>query len=426
MTPDTVIRTLARNGYAAYIVGGAVRDRLTGLPSADVDILTDALPETVTRLFKTGKVRRVGSTFPICLVDGIEVASSRGDPDHFPESDLGCRDFTVNSMAWDPLTDTLIDPFGGQKDLADRRIRFTLDPDDRIAEDPVRMIRACRFAALLDARLTRSCLAAVRRHGRDAIAAAAPERIRIEVIKAMRVKKPSQFFRLLHWTGLLAGILPSLDRCFGLDGGPHHGETVFDHNLLVGDALPAGRPLLRLTGFLHDTGKFDARSVKDGKVTFHGHENFTRALEHDLDRLRFSLAEKAYILSLVRAHMRPLTPDTSPRAVRRLLATLAASDLPYRDFLRLRIADKQGNLAKPPYNLDDIRRRLQKIRDALKAQTAFSVNDLDISGTDIMETLGLAAGPAVGKAKQALFERVLDDPALNTRDRLIRLLGELE
>ncbi len=422
-----IITTLNKSGYRAYIVGGAVRDMLMNQRPKDVDILTNAPVQAVKTLFAGAK--KVGKSFPICLIQGVEVASCRaGEASNFPEDDLGMRDFTINSMGWDTLSDTLIDPFCGKKDLGKKIIRFTRDPGKRIQEDPLRMIRACRFAARLDGRLSAASLEAVLTHAPliNPVNGVAGERIYLELIKAMGLTNPSLFFNNLHETGLLAGILPCLDRCFNLDGGPHHGESVFEHSMLVGDALPANRPILRLAGFLHDTGKFDAAQTKDGGMTFPGHETHIEALQTDLERLRFSSRDKAYILALVQAHMRPLTEKTTPKAVRRLLAMLDSHDLIFQDFLRMRIADKKGNLAKSPYTLSEIRLRLKKIQDELSDRAAFNINDLDISGTVIIELLNLKPGPEVGRIKAILFDRVLDDPSLNTRPCLEQLVNAMK
>jgi tRNA nucleotidyltransferase (CCA-adding enzyme) len=438
-----IVNTLDQNGYKAYIVGGAVRDmvlagftRLNTLSqeSGDVDILTNAPANEIEILFP--RSRQVGKTFSICLVNGIEVASSRAGLDlknfpetgqfsetgQFPEADLGMRDFTINSMAWDPMTNTLVDPFNGKNDLEKKIIQFTRDPKDRICEDPLRMIRACRFAARFEGTLSPDSLQAILTHAPMILEKVAGERIRSELIKAMAMEKPSRFFHCLHDTGLLSGILPCLDRCFGLDGGPFHGETVFEHCLLVGDALPANQPLLRLAGFLHDAGKFDAIGIKDGRVTFAGHDTRIDAIRTDLENLRFSSGQTDYILSLVMTHMRPLTDKTTPKAVRRLLAMLEQYDLPFRDFLRMRLADKKGNLAKQPYTLSEIRTRLRKIQDELSGKATFSINDLEISGKDIMEQLHIPPGPEIGRIKELLFDKVLENPSLNTRQGLEQLI----
>ncbi len=421
-----ILRVLHDNGYAGVVAGGAVRDMHMEKIPKDVDILTNASIPALEALFADRKIRTVGKNFPVCLINNIEVAACRAGTKNFPEGDLGMRDFTINAMAYDPLEDVFYDPFNGIKDLENRVIRFIRDPDARIVEDPVRMIRGCRFAALLNARMADAAHTAIQHHAKSLIRQVPGERIRKELIKAMALKTPSSFFTLLHTTGLLSEVLPCLDRCYGLEGGPFHGETVFDHCLLVGDALPARQPLLRLAGYLHDTGKKDAQGIKQGRITFHGHETHTRTLEADLDRLRFSSARKAYILSLIRCHMRPLAQKTGPKSVRRLLSVLAASRLDFQDFMRLRIADKKANLAKSPYTLSDIRDRVKKVTDEIARQTAFLPDDLDITGHDIMQISGLKPGPKVGWIKQQLFEQVLDDPGLNTKECLAQMVAAMD
>lgn len=428
-----ILETLNREGFLAYVVGGAVRDLLLGIQPADMDILTNAGPEDLKEIFQDQDVRYVGKSFAVTLVNGVEVASCRSedrmaggqDPAAlagFPADDLGMRDVTINAMAADLFSGDLIDPFGGRADLEERIIRFTGSADDRIHEDSLRMIRACRFAARYSAGLDPRAFAAVSRHKKMILTHTAAERVQAELLKAMAMERPSIFFHLLQDTGLLALILPCLDRCHGLDGGPHHGETVFDHCMLVGDALGADRPVFRLAGYLHDVGKYDAARMKEGKLTFAGHEKHEEALVRDLSNLKFSNRDKAYILSLIRAHMRPLNDESTPKAVRRLLAMLDDLNLDYRDFLRLRIADKKSNLAKAPYTLTQLKTRLGKLLNEMSGRAAFNINDLDISGSDICRLLNIPPGPEVGEVKKYLFEQVLADPALNDRNTLLSLV----
>lgn len=422
-----VLNRLKQKGYPSYIVGGAVRDRLLEKNPTDMDILTRAGIDEVRALFPDQKVRCVGRTFPVCRVNDIEVASPRqtGDSDPFPESDLGCRDFTVNAMAWCPERHTLIDPFQGRVDLDNRVIRFTRDPAERVDEDPVRMVRACRFSARIGGTIEPASMETILLKA-DQIKQVPGERIKTEVIKAMAMKRPSLFFDSLRQARLLKNIFPSLDRCFDLDGGPHHNETVFEHCMLVGDALPAKQPWLRLAGFLHDTGKFDAARMKDNYLTFAGHETCTRAVETDLERLRVSGNDLAYILSLIRVHMRPLQPDTTPKAVRRLLARLDDARLDVRDFLRMRIADRKGNLKKHPYTRSEIKVFLKKTGRCIDQKPVLNMNGLAISGNRIMRLLSMKPGPEVGRIKQYLFERVLDRPELNTPEQLAQICLDLQ
>lgn len=434
---------LKNHGWKAYFVGGTVRDMLLERCPSDIDIVTDAPPEEIKKIFRTHhKVKEAGQAFSVCIVNNIEVAPCRSDchGEMFPAADLRQRDFTINSMALDPLTtlnkphfsghshgplhhliaDAIIDPFSGARDLKEKTIRFTENPDARIKEDPLRMIRACRFAAYIEGNIHSLSIEAIRKN-RDLLPReTAVERIHAELMKAMALPAPSLFFKALQSAGLLELILPSLARCFHLDGGPHHGETVFEHCMLVGDALSPKKPILRMAGYLHDTGKYDAARIKDGKLTFPGHEKKRNALIRDLTHLKFSNMEISRIDALVRVHMRPLKTDSTPRAVRRLLAMLKEKGISHRDFMRLRIADKAGNLAKAPYTFNDIKNRLNKIHTELKTgkTPAFTIKELDISGHDIMALSGIASGPKVGIILNNLMEIVLDDPSLNTFEKL--------
>ena len=419
----SIIQKLENKGHKAYIAGGAVRDILLKRKFKDIDILTSATIPEIESVFSDidSDIDIVGKTFPICIINGIEVSPARGGKAGFPESDLAKRDFTINAMAMDKALHKLIDPFNGQKDLKERIIRFTGEPLQRINEDPVRMLRACRFKALLGGNFSLSSQKAILSSAELLDKAVAKERIGQEILKAMTLRKPSLFFRALKDSGLLCKIFPSLDRCYDLDGGPHHNESVFEHCLLVGDALPPELPVLRLAGYLHDTGKYDAAVMKDGRLYFAGHEKHVKEISQELTELKFSAKHTSYIIALIKAHMHPLKEESSPRAVRRLLSKLAGLDLSYRDFMRMRIADRKGNLAKKPYTLSDIRLRLKKIQDEIQQGHAFSINDLEISGHDIMNILSLPPSPEIGKIKAFLFEKVMDEPLLNRYEELERL-----
>lgn len=423
-----ILDRLKKKGFLAYIVGGAVRDIMLKRSPSDFDILTHASLEEIKSVFSDQRVKTMGKTFPVCMVNGVEISTCRCefDRESFPESDLAKRDFTINAMAFDPISQKIIDPFNGRKDLKDAMVRFTKDPGKRIKEDPVRMVRACRFVALIEGCLSLSSLEVILVHKNRLDTGVAKERIQHEVLKALALEKPSLFFRALKQTDLLSRIFPSIDRCYDLDGGPHHGETVFEHSMMVGDALPPGKPVLRLAGFLHDAGKFDAAEIKNGQVTFAGHETDTQAVENDLKRLRFSARDVVYITSLIKSHMRPLTDQTTPKAVRRLLSMLDTYGLDYRDFMRMRIADKKGNLAKRPYTLSQIRSRLKKLFTELSDRESLRLNDLEITGNDIIRILAVDPGPEVGRIKEMLFDKVLDDPELNTYDELKRICLSLK
>jgi tRNA nucleotidyltransferase (CCA-adding enzyme) len=423
-----IFNRLQEHGFKCYVAGGAVRDVLMQRKPNDFDILTNASIEQINSVFSGQKVKKVGKTFPVCIVNGIEISSGRTkfDKATFPKSDLAKRDFTINAMAYDPIKNKIIDPFDGIKDIERRTIRFVNNPEKRIKEDPVRMVRACRFAAMMEGKISQDSLEAIIAYRNLLNLAVAKERIGHEIIKAMVFEKPSLFFKALKNTRLLSKIFSSLDRCYDLDGGPHHGETVFEHCMLVGDAIAPKFSILRLAGFLHDAGKFDTAKIKEGKLTFPGHEKYTNTVVNDLTKLKFSTRDITYIQSLIKSHMRPLTHESTPKAVRRLLAMLDGYGLDYKDFMRMRIADKRGNLSKNPYTLYEIKIRLQKIFTEFSHQTTLRTNQLKLTGSDIIKVLALSPGPKIGRIKQILLEKVLDDPSLNNYDDLKKLCLSLK
>ncbi len=426
---EYIISTLKDNGFKALIVGGSVRDFLLGRKSLDFDILTNASLNQITTIFKSEKVKIVGQSFKICLVNKIEISPARfkiaqNDDGVFPDNDLGMRDFTVNSMAYDIETKQIIDLFSSKDDLNKKIVRFTKNSYQRIEEDPLRIVRACRIASLINGSIEPFSKKALIEKNHLVKTKVSPERIRIEIFKAMEHKTPSLFFKYLHEIKALKYIFPCLDQCFSLDGGPFHGETVFEHCMMTGDSISEQYPLLRLVAFLHDAGKYDAAVEKNGQLSFAGHEKQTDKIQSDLKALKFSNGEIKYMISVIHTHMRPLKEDTTPKAVRRILRDLHQHDIDCHDFLRLRIADKKANLIKTPYTFSEIKSRLKKILNEINSdkKRAFSIHDLKISGKDIIKALNIDQGPLVGQILEYLFEKVLDDPALNTKTELEKLI----
>ncbi len=423
-----LLSKLHANGFKAIVVGGAVRNALLSLPFQDIDILTNAKTEQVQQLFADSSAKIVGKGFMLCLVNGVEIASCRATSNPWYMGDFALRDLTINAMGFDVKKQSLLDPFGGKQDLKNQLVRFVGNPAERLNEDPIRTIRACRFTALIGGTLEeKSRLAIIDKaieQEKNGIQFSG-ERVRLEIIKAMQLPKPSVFFRLLLEIGILQQILPSLARCENLDGGAFHGETVFEHCLLTGDALPRKRPLLRFTGFVHDTGKFDAKQNINDKITFYNHESKTKNIKKDLQNLRFSNHEQEFILSLIHCHMYILEKNNSQKSIRKLLANLLKRNIDYRDFLLLRIADKNSNLAQNNYTFSDIRFKLKKLQDEIKKdkQTKhLNINNLALNGHDIAQYLNIIPGPEIGKIKKMLFEFVLENPEMNNKNDLYNFL----
>jgi len=429
---NKIIKTLCDNGYNAHIVGGAVRDILLGENPKDIDIVTNAIPEQIISLFPENKIDLVGANFQVVMIDGIEVATYRFDCyDGFNlaetvvastiNEDLSRRDLTINSLAMCPVSGDIIDLFGGINDLKNRIIKFTGNPNDRIKEDPCRILRACRFLAKIDGELDEETEFALLEN-RHLVKNIAPERIRIEIMKLMNCKNPSLFFEIASDIGILELILPNLDFCLGFDGGPHHEESVFQHCMIAGDSISNKFPLLKLAGYLHDIGKYQSSAYdEEGFITFHGHEKIgSEIVEQELKALKFSNDEIEYIKNLVEFHMRSLK-DISPRSMRRLISKMYEKNISHKDFLRLKIADRKANLKKEPFTFQEIKHMVKLFQIEFNAEipNAFSIKDLTIDGNDVIQIFAIKQGPIVGNILKDIFEMVLDDPELNEREMLL-------
>lgn len=438
MDHSRIIERLCRCGYHAYVVGGAIRDMFTGKDPVDVDIVTSATPEEIEVLFEGYPVKTVGKAFGVVLVDGYEVATFRRDRYRglddkacqvtftgSIEEDLGRRDLTINAMALCDMSGDLIDPFHGRDDLMERTIRFVGDPKERIYEDPNRIVRACRFLAKVEGKFdpeTFEALCDCAHYVRDYVA---PERLKAEIMKAMKIKRASRFFCALHDIGALEHIFPAMERCYNHAHGPHHLEDVFDHLMICGDLISTKLPFLKLAGYLHDVGKPAAYSFNrdKGHYVFFGHaEAGNRMVREEMGHLRFSNREIDNVSTLVSLHMR-VVQEMTPRAVRRLLKALNEQSLGYRDLLRLWLADWKANLAKGPPGISDLKTMVHTF-EGEKEQGAFSLMDLAVRGKDVMEVLGIPSGPRVGEVLKSLLERVLDQgQKLNHRETLLAMIS---
>lgn len=303
---------LCKAGHQVYLVGGAVRDELIGRPANDEDLVTSARPEEILNLFTDLKTLEVGKSFGVVLIEGIEIATFRADlygglshkdcvisyADTI-EADLARRDLTINAMAVCEVTGNLIDPFNGKYDLHNRIIRFVGQAKDRIHEDPERLLRALRFKNDIQGKFAPETMRALINYG-HLIQHVAKERIRQEIMKALKTKKASGFFMDLNKTGMLKYVLPCLNDCVGHTGGDHHQETVFEHCMLAGDHISPKYPLVKLAAYLHDVGK--PLTYKDGH--FLEHEDVGALVVWEaLGDLRFAKFEIDAIAGLIRTHM---------------------------------------------------------------------------------------------------------------------------
>jgi putative nucleotidyltransferase with HDIG domain len=432
-----IINTLHENGFEVFIVGGFVRDTLLGLEPFDMDFATNAKPEEIKKLFtsKNMKVSLVGQQFKVSLVNGIEVATFREDkqtklfkarycePEYADtiEEDLARRDLTINAMAVNAITKEFIDPFNGSQDLVDGIIRFVGNGRNRVQQDPTRILRACRFLAQIEGSFSHDtlkvlleCAPYVKKH-------IEPDRIRLEILKAMKANQPSIFFSALHLIDALKYIFPSMDLCFGHTGGKHHPETIGEHLMQTGDNISKKFPLVRLAGYLHDIGKPSAYE-QNGDGSFNNHELIGMKLtEKYLRKLRFSNYEIATVKNLVSAHMRTCLGLT-PRGIRRLKKYLADIAIDPRSYIRLKLADRLANMDRTPTEIAPVRGMIinSGIRE-VEENLPLTLKDLTLSGGDLIKEFGLHPGPVVGVLHKRLLEFVVDEgEEFNTYKALVK------
>ena len=433
---ERVVARLVAAGHEAFVVGGCVRDALRGVDPHDWDVATSATPDEIQKVFRHSLyLNRFGTVVVRQGDHEIEVTTYRIEADYadhrhptavaFTDSlheDLSRRDFTMNAMAWRPGLEgkpgELVDPFGGQRDLEARVVRAVGEPRERFAEDALRMLRAVRFATRLGFVIDPRTADAIR----DSAALArnlSGERIQQEITKMLEAPKPSEAFRLLSDLGLLEVICPELDDAKGTPQDKAVAQNVFDHSLATLDATPADDLVLRLAGLFHDIGK--PATFADGH--FHQHEFVGEAKARDiLRRWRFDKDTVTRVTHLVRNHMFWYQSEWTPSAVRRFVRKVGLENIPA--LFALRKADNIGSGARSPrmYALEALWERVQ---EEIRAASAFSLKDLAIDGNDVMAALGIPPGPRVGRILDELFERVTDDPKLNTRERLLELTREI-
>jgi len=436
-----VLRTLRGASKQAWLAGGAVRDVLRGAAAQDFDVATDALPEQVVRLFP--KVIPTGMQHgTVTVLSGehkVEVTTFRGEGRYLDgrrpssvtfladiDGDLARRDFTVNAIAWDPIAGVLRDPFSGVEDLQRRRLRAVGDPLARFGEDGLRPLRAVRFASTLRLAIDRPTWLAIPQ-ALDVFAKVAMERVRDELIKLLvRGAPPSRGLRLLLRSGLLARVVPELLESVGFPQNRYHRWDVWRHTLRCVDAAPPDL-VVRLAALLHDVAKPRSAAPKEGapgENTFYDHEKLGARLATDiLQRLKFPRRETERVALLVAEHNWHYLPEWNDASVRRVLSRIGPEELPALWMLRRADLNARGRLVEE--GLANQAAAEARFQLEIDRASALKVTDLAIGGEDVMRELGTGPGRQVGEVLARLLERVLDDPDLNTREKLIRLMPEM-
>jgi tRNA nucleotidyltransferase (CCA-adding enzyme) len=434
-----VCERLQQAGHQAVVVGGCVRDMLLGRTPGDWDVATSAHPDEVMRIFR--KTIPTGLQHGTVTVmeggDALEVTTFRGEgaytdarrPDHVVfgvtlEEDMSRRDFTVNAMAYDPIADTVHDPFGGAADLGARVIRAVGDAEARFREDGLRVMRAVRFAAVLEFAIEEATLAAIP-GALGSLQKVAAERVQTELLKLLGARKPSLGLVPMQTTGILDVVLPELTAAVGQAQNRHHAHDVWTHTVAVVDATP-GDPVRRLGALLHDVAKPRTAAPKPdapGEFTFYRHDTLGAEVADAIGRrLKLSNDDRERVVAMVAHHMFWYSPEWSDATVRRFVQRVGVGLLP--DLFALREGDVigRGRGEDPESELGELRGRIDKV---LAEKQALSIGDLALRGQDVMEALGVRGGKVIGDTLKALLERVVEDPTLNTREGLLALIPQI-
>lgn len=444
-------------GYKAYLVGGAVRDMLMKVPAHDWDVATNATPQDVIKLFKfvvptgiehgTVTVHYKGNEIEVTTFRTEAGYSDGRHPDSINyaatiEEDLARRDFTMNAIAASLEDGTITDPYGGQDDIKNKLIRTVGAAHERFMEDGLRPVRALRFASKLGFDIEKNTYSEIFKKEIQAKAASISiERFRDEFEKIMASPKPSVGLKLLEESGLLDIFIPEFKVCRGCiqsDYRAFHKFDVLDHLFYACDGAPADKLNVRLAALFHDIGKPAAKkilheTVLDGEkndgskkeietITFYNHEAFGEKITQKLmTRLKFSNDMISNVCHLVKEHMFHYESNWSEAAVRRFIIRVKPECM--EDLYDLRLADMYGmynekvdvRYSESVKLLLELKARVEK---ELSKKTALSLKSLAVNGRDLMQ-LGIPAGKELGRILNELLECVIEDPAMNNKERLI-------
>jgi len=438
-----VLAALKKAGFEAYAVGGCVRDMLIGRETKDWDFTTNATPEKIREIFpdsfydnKFGTVgipiRENEDDEPSALYEVTTYRAEQGYSDHrHPDSivwgktleeDLKRRDFTVNALAYDGKK--IIDLFGGQGNIAAKIIKAVGDPNRRFQEDALRLMRAVRLATQLQFTIDITTFEAIRQNA-HLITKISTERIRDELFKILGSDYPYDGIKLLRNAGLLAHILPELEKCFGVgQKSPkrHHTLDVGTHLLESLKHCKSTDPVTRFATLLHDVGKaVTVGKTAEGVITFYNHEIIGASIVRNIaQRLHLSKNDRDKLVKLVRYHQFTVDERQTDSAIRRFIRNVT---LDYLDeMLALRIADRLGGGARETsWRLELYKKRLAQVQ-----VQPFSVADLKVDGHDVMKIYSIHPGPLVGAVLNMLFNDVVEGKLPNEREILLKRIEDLK
>lgn len=430
--PLNVIQALQRiqtAGYSAYLVGGSLRDLIMGQTAHDWDIACSALPKTIKEIFQGSRIIETGIQQGTLMVmyqgDPLEITTFRQDGDYLDfrhpvgvtfvgtiEEDLARRDFTMNALAYSPDTG-LIDPFSGKADIQASVIRCVGDPDTRLREDALRIMRALRFSSTLGFTIDDELRASLHRN-RELLAMISPERLSHELIKMLVGKAVLPV--LLEYPDVLEVMIPEITPTRGFDQrSRYHQYDVWEH---TAHAVAAGKPdpIIRLALLMHDLGKPEKFFLDDkGQGHFYGHDVLGKEIaERRLRELRFSNSVIEEVSTAIHYHQIRLKEENTRKWLSRL----------GEDKLRLVIEVCRGDMEAHSDEvkeeiLGDLHASERKLDELLEERQCFKLSDLAINGNDL-KGIGIQEGKEIGSVLDQLLEAVVSGELENTHEELLR------
>ncbi len=427
-----IISTLQDAGYEGYAVGGCVRDSLLGREPSDWDITTNAKPYQMKSLFRRTVDTGIehGTVTVLLGDDSYELTTYRIDGEYedsrhpkqveFTTSlieDLKRRDFTINAMAYNDSTG-IIDEFGGIDDLESGIIRCVGNPEERFGEDALRIMRAVRFSAQLGYSIEEKTSEAITKLAAN-LENISAERIHVELSKLIVSPNPG-FIRKAYETGILKVILPELDSLMDVEqNNPHHCYTVGEHIIHSVENIESDR-VLRYAMLFHDIGKGISKyTSEDGIDHFRGHALVSAQMTSKIGkRLKFDNDTLGKVLKLVENH--DVWVECNEKAVRKAMNRIGSEMFPL--LLKVKKADFE---AQSLYKREEKQAELDELwrlyYGIIERADCVTIKDLAINGKDLMEA-GIGQGPEIGAILSRLLDKVIEDPALNTREKLMELL----
>ena len=424
----------AKNGFQIYLVGGAVRDGILGIETKDFDFTTNASSEDSIKMlnkneYKTTEIGRAFGTIETTVGDySIHITTYREDKYNKDsrkpeiktsgelETDLSRRDFTVNAIAYDINNSELIDPHGGLKDLSEGVIRTPDTADISFSDDPLRMLRACRFVSTHGFTPNNELFKAISKNV-ERIEIVSTERIRDEFTKLLTGKEPSLGLKAFVESGLSELIMPELNELKIEVDPKHHHKDVYEHTMVVLDRV-SPTLISRMSALLHDIGKPKTKGIENGKVHFRHHEVVGAKMSKKiLKRLKYDNETIKKVSLLVENHLRPHTfkMGWTDSAVRRYIIDAGGLLEELNDLVRADITTKnKAKYEEINKYLDEMEERIREVAE----KEELSKLRPPISGDEIMDMFDLEPGPSVGVIMKALYEQRINDGEVSKEEAI--------